>query len=558
MNDLSTRSSDSVQSKIYLCSNCQRVPVMRILYMVPLRVFVTCEYCSKTVFIPVKKMINYYNTKKQPKNKSFIFASPENLKDDSKCVNHPQKNGAHFCCKCNKTLCINCFHKDHSRHPSLNFLRQGLKIQLNKCDELLENFSLAKELVENYSARLQQNIIQVTEKNPNCNSELSLVKKRYDKNVKENRRFLMFIDFLVNLYDCSNNNIHAVFNILNNCKFNISKFVIPLSMTLLSNIQHHSKVNESNYIFQRNSSSISFCHCIKELKECGEINSFLIFDDCKKIAVATLFSEIDTYDLKTGRMELCLKGHRNRVNYLAPYGKSKILSCSCDETIKIWSIKEGSAECEATIQSTFGKIVKAELHGDSIISFTDNAIITWENKFPYTCHSPINISKNEKIKTFLVLKDNTLVTLSSNELKKMYILEFYEIKSFTKKGTTSISQSPKANLPENANNLILEGDDDKLYLGEVGKVFIISTSSYQVISQIQINSIKEINCLGWLNDDSIMVCSPLSMVSLNANTLEIEGEKDFPHSNFVSCMKKIANGIFATSSYDCTLKIWEY
>ena len=49
--------------------------------------------------------------------------------------------------------------------------------------------------------------------------------------------------------------------------------------------------------------------------------------------------------------DITLEGHTDCVYYISQLDNNKLISCSWDETIKIWSITQSSYQCDYTINN---------------------------------------------------------------------------------------------------------------------------------------------------------------------------------------------------------------
>ena len=242
--------------------------------------------------------------------------------------------------------------------------------------------------------------------------------------------------------------------------------------------------------------------------------------------------------------------HNDYVTYISQLDNNKLISCSNDQTIKIWSISQASYQCDYTIQDAHDDVINKviTLSNNRIASCSyDHKIKIWNSIHPYIMIKTFE-GHIDYVKSIIHIKENdVLISGGSDRRIGKWSLSTYQCDKIIKHVDCSYSNS------------IIEIDNNRIIVGGNKVITIINISNYIIEHKILEDKLDSVYSLNKLRGDNIL-CGygngSLCIYDINNHTLLFKN--DTIHDKVVSCLLNINKYKFVSCSYDNTIKIWEY
>eukprot|EP01036_Dinobryon_divergens_P033385 gene33385-43162_t len=210
-------------------------------------------------------------------------------------------------------------------------------------------------------------------------------------------------------------------------------------------------------------------------------------------------------------------GHTDQVNCLAAWGDDSILSCSSDETLKIWSIAAG--RCTRTVRVAKKVFIVALLRDGRVVTSTRQIIHVWDSEVQNCLH----------------------------------VLESHP---------NMVGSDP------NTVWALIELADGKLAAGYTDKTIkiwdLVSTGPGSTCVRTLTGHSDPVRCLALLADGSLVLSDGSLASGSNDNTVRIWNMITFQctrtlsgHSNCVNAVIEIVDGVIASGSGDKSIKFWD-
>jgi WD40 repeat protein len=149
----------------------------------------------------------------------------------------------------------------------------------------------------------------------------------------------------------------------------------------------------------------------------SSITNLLVLKD-GRLSSSSGDCSIIIYDKKIFTQQCTIKEHSNSIQYFTQISNDNIVSCSCDNTIKIFKlISETEYQLLQTLSGHSSKVNKViEDNQRNLISCSDDHTIKiWsynQNDQTYNLSKTININDNGNYYNILLLKENEIVSSS--------------------------------------------------------------------------------------------------------------------------------------------------
>ena len=504
-------SADSLEpDPIPNCPKCGKIPFFS-LYS-PNSIYIHCDYCSENQIMELSSFLNKlketpmfhncFNTKKHSEgvaanqfciqckkwlcinclqdhnqyNKEHQTSDSEvNL--DCKCENHPVDRVVAFCLNCRKHLCHSCkdLHKDHKTILLETLINANMVIKIN------ENYMKAKDKVKTYYKQIRDEAVNA------LNTKIIEIERAYDQNIQINDNIMSYIHMLINSYTVTQKTptFPIISNYIKNTKFNLKEKEDILKVkndneTLQTKIDFTINYLQNDYILP---SKYNLSYSLKHHDD--TINNIIVMKSgdivsCSSDNTIKVFN--DKYELKQ-----ILNEHKDKVTYICEIENDRIVSCSLDKTILIWKKVNAQYEIEKKLLGHSDGINKViSLGFNKIASCSkDKTIKIWNAKGAYECIETLQ-GHNESVVSILLLADKRLVSISTDRILLFWNLETFEAdEKLTKKNVSCFTSN---GMMEVDGQLVITGD--KLYVLDLNslKCEIISNS---ILTNIQ--SICEID-----------------------------------------------------------------
>ena len=236
------------------------------------------------------------------------------------------------------------------------------------------------------------------------------------------------------------------------------------------------------------------------------------------------------------------------VIYISELDNNKLISCSWDRSIKIWSITQSSYQCDYTINNAHNdwiyKVIP--LRNNRIASCSDDKTIKiWNSNHPYNLIKELN-GHTDYVSSIIQLKDKDILISGSADdtLRKWNLLTYQCMKIIN-------------NVDCADNNSLLEIDNNRIIVGGLNVITIVNISNDIIEYQLYDDKLNEVFSFLKLRDGNILCgCSYglICLYDIKLNTLSFRQEEI--HDDAVLCLLNINKNQFISSSKE--IKVWEY
>ena len=241
-------------------------------------------------------------------------------------------------------------------------------------------------------------------------------------------------------------------------------------------------------------------------------------------------------------------GHLNSILYIDIKDDNNFVSCSSDKNIITWIKKNNYFEINKILSPAHNHFVRKVLYfqNDKIISCSfDQTIKIWDENFK----NLYKFEDTQKINSMLILKEENILVISGENNTKFFDLDNYvlkkELSGIVSKTQYSISRIDK-------NRIIIGGNDDM-------KIKIISIFNYKTIIDIN-NDFICWAILSIKNKEIFLVGGKSNIIKIyNSNNYEcIQSINDAHSQGNIKGFNKLNNGNIISFSTDKTIKIWAF
>ncbi len=270
-----------------------------------------------------------------------------------------------------------------------------------------------------------------------------------------------------------------------------------------------------------------------------------------QIPIFTQSGTIEIYSLPLFQCEGIITGHANIVNYLIETSTHKIITCSYDNTIKIWTYTRKNNtniyKCEKTLTEHISSVHQViEINDNKFASCSwDSTIKIWNLKFPYECYYTLKQHKSG-LTSILQLSNGILVSGSVD-----YTICFWDLKTQNCDKVISDVYCCSQNSLYEYNKV--------LYVGGINEIVAISIDNYQIISHIMINSTHYVYSLILLRDNSLLCGSQKgNLIHLDISTYKNKGNINIKGENILGLFNVSEDYFVSASSSDGVVSLWKY
>lgn len=557
---------------IIFCPHCHQIPIIKLKNPHNFQIEMDCR-CSFYQTIPLKTFLNQIKSYTSPKKncemikkhnykpaKEFCYncsqwicedciSSHKEIKDllchkrgkieiflDTTCKIHPSNVYDSYCKYCNQELCSYC-RNTHERNHEIIYLNSYLNEKgYQNVKELIktgENFH--EHCFRIYNEIMNEIELQI--------GKLQSAVSEYDK---KSRHFYEFLNILLDNY----NTLPKTFYTISNINFNSSFFyeMCKLSSSDISQENIDKLISYFNNNIQVNENTFDIKKIVKKasITQTGaKISNLLVYNKTKIISSSSEYS-IDIYNYSNDCISLDFsieKAHLQDINYLSQV-EEYLASCSSDNLIKFWKIKEGSYEQIHTIGDHFSPVYKViSISNKKFASCgEDGSIIIWNSEtfeqitelIAHNCGvvSIIELSQSKNI--ISSGKDNLLCLWNMN-------------------GTTT--NNLIKDIPVAFQNTLLEYKNVILVGGE-NSIKIVSIRTFDIINDIQNKEIFSIHSLMIIKDICVIGYNT-KIQCINLKEYEILHIDD-KNNLALGCMKQLDENSFISTIKNEEIVVWKY
>lgn len=574
-----------IKKGVFCCKNCGKIPLMTIINDDIPRIHYLCNFCLKDITLDIKEFLKFSmqeenkiqvcsrtsNHKKATEAKHFCIQchkwycndclnvhnefsgdhviSPSEIKIDTKCSKHTNKDIEFYCddCKCN--LCLLCHDEDHKNHKIIILKNVATN---PKFRDIEEDIFKAQEKIRQYNKSLKVGIIDSIQKEiKELTFQMEKIENAYKENNSINEQILQIVEILISNFNITSKcpNYQIMMNLYNNSTFNLKKFEFPENIQKKEAQKILINYYEEDFLIPKKKSDLSDIICQSTLSEDSSIKSLLLFNK-NKLACCSSGSDIKIYNTLNNTCELVLKGHTEGVLYVSQYDKNILLSCSKDKTIIIWELSDNNYSILGTLQGHSSAVTKViNLVGGNIASCSsDKTIKVWENSSSFSCIATLK-SVNEKtnIDSFIQISNGKLVSCSCcNDTVSFYDLLTFKLVYIMEKISSSTSS-----------NSLLEIENNKIAICGYKALTIIDGDEYTIQMSVSVPDGGNLRSVAFWKKNTLIAggyCHLCQIDLLNGNCV---AKKEKAHNNLINCVV-INNNEIITCSDDKTIKKWKF
>ena len=247
--------------------------------------------------------------------------------------------------------------------------------------------------------------------------------------------------------------------------------------------------------------------------------------------------------------DLTLEGHKSGVLYISQLLNDKLISCSFDGEIKVWSISLTSYKCDHTITKAHGgwinKIIP--LTNSRMASCSnDMTIKIWNSNSPYN-HIKTLEGHEGAISSIIQLKNKEIILSGScyDNTLRVWNVSSYQCETII------------TNIQCWWSNCMLELEFNKVIVGEMKKITVINLDSYQIEQRNKHQKLNVVYSLMVLKDDKILCGNnkgTFCIYDIKLNTIE---KINTSFDTYISGLLSIDQQTFISCSLGRNIKVWK-
>jgi WD40 repeat protein len=302
-------------------------------------------------------------------------------------------------------------------------------------------------------------------------------------------------------------------------------------------------INNNNNFF------ISNLFCDKIILKNEDCIIFLLKLKNGKLITCSQDREINIFNEKTFEIEKTLNGHSNSIISICEINNNKLVSCSDDKYIIIWDLNLYVMEYKFYAhQSYINKVIFINDKNYIVSCSEDKTIKIWKGEFSYSLIETIFGYESPVTNIlYLINKELILSTCGKKESK----LKFWNINNFYCFKCIN-------NIYCHCNNSLIQLNDNYIAIGGYGIIQIININSYE-LETILYGHNTLITCLCKINNNYFLSSSEdRDIKQWDNNLYNLISKKNEAHEQLIFSMLQYNNNILISASKDGIIKIWKY
>lgn len=463
-----------------------------------------------------------------------IIASNHYLEID--CEKHRKKN-EFYCLKCNKHFCSQCF----PEHPSHSYKKiSEIHDNLKTLDIPGEIEKIKKEYYS-YTEIVYNKVLKALKE------AMNKIQSYYNENKEKNETLFNFVLALAKSYYVSNYHIYT--NIINNCKLKLNK------VSNVSGINEILQYLHGDIVTVENSGTSLKMKSIKTIKA----HEGTIFSLCKlrggRLASASGDRTIKIFNISTNQCEMVIAHHHKGVTYVSQLDNGYLISCSEDHMCIIWDISKSNYKLVATLKEHEGTVWKATQISDNRIAScsSDKTIVIYNGAYPY---EPITVLSGHKkcVNSFIELKKKGLILSGSYKEKT---LRFWNSSTYEFEREINDVESYYS-------SSLFQLDEERVLVGGRGLITVVNYDRFLVERKIKEEGFEYFNCFMRIKEGGVVCGTGLSgdgevgyLYLLDDGGFSCIGKVKNAHQEIVTSIVNLGDSLFATGSWDNTIKLWK-
>ena len=407
-----------------------------------------------------------------------------------------------------------------------------IKKQLMDAEEHLSQYfsSIKNQTINEYLSKINEYLLKINE-----------IESAYEKSYTMNSNILKLIKIMID--NCNDYNSTMYINVNNHSKFNIYKY----NSTNTDLLDYY---NEYKILFPLiiNIDSISAVKKISEHKD--KVTNLLLLND-GRIASTSLDHTIKIFHLSnyTYHCDITIEEHIHYVSALCQLEDGRLVSASWDKSIRFYSIGQNDYTNENFIKNAHNESINVllPLSDNRIVSCSPNCEIKiWSTTIPYTVVPIQEIKLNSCVLySILYIKEkNELVAALYQSLQVLDMSNYGH--KFTIDGVKCVSAKGMCQL-----------DSDRFIVGGYGVIYLVN--NYKKEKEIDCCDIENVYCFMKMRNSRIILCGcdkgKMCMLDRMKNDIEV---KQSEHKGNIKDLVSISNFCFASASASADIILWKY
>ena len=227
------------------------------------------------------------------------------------------------------------------------------------------------------------------------------------------------------------------------------------------------------------------------------ITSILLLLD-RRLAFSTNKKEIQIYGIQNNYhcdINITNTGHTDKINSLCQLDNGKLMSCSWDESIKIWILFQFSYQCEFTINNAHNFCIYQvkPLTSNRFASCSyDKTIKIWNSNHPYNILATLQGHTYPVFALVQLKRKETLISGAKYNSLRSWDLSIYQCTTIINKVECCYKNS------------MIEIDNQRIVVGGLNKITIINTDKYMIEHIIQNDKLDYVYSLMKLRNGNIL------------------------------------------------------
>ena len=269
-----------------------------------------------------------------------------------------------------------------------------------------------------------------------------------------------------------------------------------------------------------------------------------------RVASSSNDSIIKIFNFSSSKCELSLQGHHSTVTFLTQLTSNLLISCSYDQSIKVWSITSNSYQCVLTIEDAHWDVI------NKVIQLSYNRIAS--------CSRDHHI-KIWKSDTYELIQDfeghshdiNSIIQLENKEILISLSSWFYEPVKIWNLVTYQCITAIEG-IDCWVRHSLLQLSEDMIIIGGTEIIILFNVNQLKTIKTFKIKKINEIYSIIPIDTNTIICgcdCGHLVIINLTSGEIDIKCSQN--KQNIYSLMKYDNKHILSGSS-GFAINIWEF
>ena len=287
----------------------------------------------------------------------------------------------------------------------------------------------------------------------------------------------------------------------------------------------------------------------------SNVNCLAVLNDGRLVSGSD-DKNIIIYNKTTFNPDLIIKEHKSYINSLTNLSSGILASCSYDNTIKLFSIKENNYETLQTLNyhiKPVYKIIEINSENCNLVSCSGDKSIIFYYKDNSNYQQDYKITVNSECRSITQTKENEICFLELLFLNMKFNISFYDLNQ--RKIKSSISNICTSGSLGTFNMIT----KDLLAIGGKNEISIINVNQYNIIRKVEVPNSNWNFGFCMINKDIFLTSDSKGIIrqwKIEGNNLILISKKEKAHDNEIYALIKIGNGHIASASSDFSIKIW--